>query len=443
MPKPDALSKSSLTSQGMGNGSGNYARERILYPAIVVPNGTQDSSEQGRIRARIVSIDDTTGKIEGKKTDNQETYDSYSGLDRGIVDKDLVMCVPMFPQFFFVKPQVGEMVFIVMENPKDESATRYWIGPIITSKLKLKYQAYEDSVSVFDKTSFYSNKKIDGSSMTVEQVFPKDADVALQGRNDADLILKNREALLIAGKFNSQTYSVNTERPSYLRLRQVDVATTTQPTSKFPPATHNIVVQLLESPGEYTATIQVIYIKDNLMMEEEIDDSATRGDAIDFLKTKIKEYKEKYKQWNFLTSGIIEFDKEPVSYSSGVQSQALTPEQNNANNTTNKLGMYSEAELTSTSVLLYSTRGKYRNNEVKGFEINEDLKSFGALADSLHPAMFGDESIRLYDLIIRFLLNHIHQPQNPPLPDAVANELKTYTVEGKLQNLISNHVRLN
>ena len=80
---------------------------------------------------------------------------------------------------------------------------------------------------------------------------------------------------------------------------------------------------------------------------------------------------------------------------------------------------------------------------MKNFEINEDLKSFGKLADSLHPAIFGDESIKLFDLIIRFLLSHTHQPQNPPLNTSVSDEIKSYTVTGQLQNLLSNHIRIN
>lgn len=436
MPKFDSLSKSNLNKNGQTGFYGDSTRKRIMYPAIVVPNGTQDSSEQGRIRARIVSVDDENGEIIGKQNNNQENYNSYSGVDRGIRDGDLVMCVPFLPQFFFVKPQPGEMVYVVMETPVDESSTRFWIGPIINSKLKLNYQSFEESIKIFDKTTFTGNKKINSSEITVQNVFPKDSDVAIQGRNDADLMLKNKEALLIAGKFNKQTYSVNTETPSFLKLKQVPSSVDELNTVSPPPATHNIVISLIESTQTFTSKIEVIHIKENLLMESEEDQTTNRGDSISFLNTKIKEYKKKYEKWNFISSNIPEFSTFPTSFFKKDNTVQTVGENITLSN-------YSHAELTSTLLTLYSKRGKFRNNEIKGFEKSDDLTSFGNLADSLHPSVFGDELIRVLDLIIRYLLNHIHQPQNPPLPTSISDEIKKYTIEGELQRLISNHVRIN
>jgi len=75
--------------------------------------------------------------------------------------------------------------------------------------------------------------------------------------------------------------------------------------------------------------------------------------------------------------------------------------------------------------------------------VNEISKTIGELADKLHPLVFGDELIRLLNLIITYLLNHIHQPQNPPLSTSISDELKKYNIEGKLQNIISNQIRIN
>jgi hypothetical protein len=107
------------------------------------------------------------------------------------------------------------------------------------------------------------------------------------------------------------------------------------------------------------------------------------------------------------------------------------------------LKKYSQGTLISTNINIYSPRGKFRGNDIKPFEINSDLKSFGKISDTLHPLIFGDESIKLFDLIIRLLLDHIHTPQMPLLQTAISDELKKYTVDGKLQNLISNHIRIN
>ena len=88
-------------------------------------------------------------------------------------------------------------------------------------------------------------------------------------------------------------------------------------------------------------------------------------------------------------------------------------------------------------------KSKFRDQNLAKFEINENLKSLGNLADSLHPAVFGDELIKLLDLIIRVLLTHIHTSQNPLLPTPDSETLLGYTVSGELQNIISNTVRIN
>lgn len=422
-------------------GGGGLNSKRILFPAIVVPFGNNDRSEQGRIRARIVAIDDTTGEIIGRNNrdiGSLENYDSLSGTDRGIPDSELVLCIPFLPQFVAVTPQVGEMVYLILENAADKASTRYWIGPIITSKLKLPFQGYEDAVAIFDKTNFYSNKKLDGSALSVENIFPKSSEVALQGRQDADLILKNRELLLIAGKMNVKNFTVNTKQPSFLRLKQIDSVEQVKNKINYPDATHNILATISKSGSEYTSIIKVIFKVTNFTMENDIDISVTRDDAVNFTKRKIGEYKEKYKRWKLITE-IDEFLNEDKMYF--FKAEKKKEEQDEKDKY--PFNSYSLAELVSTNINFHSPRGKFRGDEIKDYEISEDLKALSELANSLHPSVFGDELVKLLDLMIRYLIDHIHQPQSPPIETSISDTIKTYTVKGNLQNLLSNLIRIN
>lgn len=108
-----------------------------------------------------------------------------------------------------------------------------------------------------------------------------------------------------------------------------------------------------------------------------------------------------------------------------------------------RLQAYSKAELTSTVINLYSHLGKFRDENLARFEINENLESLGELAQSLSPSVKGDSLVRLLDLIIRFCITHIHTPQSPAAPTALSAELAQYTVEGRLQELLSSYVRIN
>jgi len=290
-----------------------------VYAAKVI--STEDPFEQNRIIVEIINVDK-----DGKET---------PGEDRLIPKNKLPFCIPMIPNHIHIRPLNGEMVLIVCENPKDLTSTRFWMGPIINSKLKLGGQSYLEANSIFEKTEFNPNTKLNNKADALS-VMPQQGDVALQGRRDADLILKPREALLIAGKFENKTdsYTLNTKTPLFLQLKQFDVS-----------------------------------------------------------------------------------EKNP----------------------------FSQANLHATNVNLYSPNGKFRNVEIgKKYEpSNKDLEYLGELANSLHPSVFGDELVKLLDLIIKILLTHIHTPQKSAVPNALTKELSEYTIEGKLQDILSKLIRIN
>jgi len=322
MGRPDSLARAALQGQGQAGGTSSQGNQssRIVYPAIVVKD--EDPLGMKRIVARIISLDET-GRVNG-------------GRDRDTPDEQLPFCVPFIQNHVHIMPLVDEMVYIILENPNDNSAPRYYMGPQTNSQFKLKFQDYKEANQVFKYTDFNLNQNKSGNEEAAT-VLPKAGDIALQGRTDADLILRPREVFLVAGKFVKGTLNVNKESPSNLQL-----------------------------------------------IQKENDD----GD------------------------------------------DELIPS-------------YSQANLVSTNINLFSPRGKFRDTNISEFEKNEDLKSFIEIADSLHPAVFGDELVKLLDLIVKVMLNHIHTPQMPLVPFPESEELSAYTVEGELQNIISNHIRVN
>lgn len=314
----DRLSQSILTNSGQNKTAIDGANQnRLVYPAIVV--NVDDPLELNRLQARIINLDEQENIVGGK--------------DRDRTDANLPLCFPLLPEFFHSRPTVGEMVLLIIENPLDETSPRYWMGPIINTQLKLKYQGYKEAIKLFDQTLFNVNPTTQNKKQA-PGILPGPGDIALQGRSDADLVLRNREAYLVAGKFTEGTLDANISNPCFLQLRQI--------------------------------------IIDDARQEE-----------------------------------------------------------------------ISQANLQSTNVNIFSPKGKFRDKNIARFEVNEELGGFGDIASSLHPAVFGDELIRLLDLIIVTLLTHIHTPQSPLTPTPFSAELQAYSVTGKLQNLISKHVRIN
>lgn len=309
----DEQMRHNLQLQGQRNytsrGDSNF---RNVYPARV--ELVDDPLFQGRIKVRI---------------------DDRDRLAKGV--QELPWCVPLKSSFIYTKPRVGEMVFVFLEDPKNNTGIRYWSGPVHTSQFQHKIESYSSAKNIYKSTLTNSKAQISSKDLAKLDI-PKGFDVGLEGRDDAWLILKPREVRLVAGAFDKGTLQPNTSTPASISVAQ----------------------------------------KENFEDNDDI-----------------------------------------------------------------KLKAYSRTDITSTVINLYSHLGKFRDQSIAKFEDNEDLESFGELANSLSPSVKGDELVKLLDLMIRFQLTHIHTPQSPAAPTALSQQLSSYTVDGELQRLLSSYVRIN
>lgn len=318
---------------------------RIIYPAIV--RDVDDNSGQNRIKAEIVSIDEK-GEIKGGKDNNTPL-------------EQLPVCFPILPEFFHVRPQVGECVLLIIENPSDQSSPRYYIGPVRTNQTTLDFQGFKETQSVFDRTTFKSQNinfnTASKNNPTISTIIPQQPEIAVQGKKDADIVFKTREVLLRAGRFKKNTLEANVEHPCQIQLKQVDDA--------------------------------------------------------------------------------------PTTVSTGVFSSLLSSQKNS------KFIPYSQMNIVATNINLISTEGMNRdmksdNDNIEKKTNNDNLERFDELYSQTHPLVYGDELIKLLKVILNFLLNHIHTPQNPAVaPTEDIKTLQSYTSDEKLQKMISKFVRTN
>jgi hypothetical protein len=307
----DEQMRHNLNIQGQKSySSKGDANFRNVYPAKV--EFVDDPLAQGRIKVRI---------------------DDRDRLAKNV--NELPWCVPLKSSFIYSKPRVGEMVFVFLEDPKNNTGIRYWSGPVHTSQFQHKIESYSSAKNIYKDTATNSKAQISSKDLSNLDI-PKGFDVGLEGRDDAWVILKSKEVRLVAGAFEKGTLQPNTKTPAFLSISQ----------------------------------------KENT--DEDVE-----------------------------------------------------------------LKAYSKSDLTSTVINLYSHLGKFRDKSIAKFEKNDNLSSFGDLANSLSPSVKGDELIKLLDLMIRLLLTHIHTPQSPLAPTSLSEQLSRYTVDGELQRIISSYVRIN
>jgi|TARA_R110000851_G_scaffold85152_1_gene185278 hypothetical protein len=195
----DEQMRHNLNIQGQGGySSKGDANFRNVYPARV--EFVDDPLSQGRIKVRI---------------------DDRDRLARDV--NDLPWCVPLKSSFIYSKPRLGELVFVLLEDPKDNTGIRYWSGPIHTSQFQHKAESYSSAKNIYKDSA--SNSKPQISSKDLKHLdIPKGFDVGLEGRDDAWVILKPKEVRLVAGAFDKGTLQPNTKTPAFISVSQKENA---------------------------------------------------------------------------------------------------------------------------------------------------------------------------------------------------------------------------
>jgi len=199
-------------------GSGKDLQTTIFYYGSVVSN--TDELGANRIKVRITGIDGT------------------------IADDDLSFAFPMIQKFVHIIPKIDEVVMVFIPDVNNPHIDRMYLGPIISQPQMM-----------FRDDELYSSKSVLGSGIrnplpspnTIPEnkgVYPKTEDIAIQGRDNSDLIFKEKEVIIRAGQYESDTVEgdipkFNKANPSYVQIKH-DV-TINQPTDKIEPELGGVI----------------------------------------------------------------------------------------------------------------------------------------------------------------------------------------------------------
>ena len=155
-----------------------------------------DTVEGGRIKVRVSAFgEDVTSPLGESSTENLTWY------------------YPLLPRHFHILPQVGEAVIVFVQDFKNTAVKRYWLGSVVSQLQKIKYDDESTSVRINDwspKISSYPD---------AAGVFPEKDEVALIGKNNTDIILRDNELQFRAGKHeNDNVYKLNVKNPASITM---------------------------------------------------------------------------------------------------------------------------------------------------------------------------------------------------------------------------------
>lgn len=119
--------------------------------------------------------------------------------DNGIEDKDLPYCFPLLPKMIHVNPRIGELVFVILQSQGQAAGNRFFIGPVISQPYFLNEEFTYQAQSLFQGAQIKKPLPHPGMNPENTGTLPDREDVAIQGRQNADLILKPNQLLLRCG----------------------------------------------------------------------------------------------------------------------------------------------------------------------------------------------------------------------------------------------------
>lgn len=184
----------------------------------------RDINKQKDVRnvywGEVVSIDDPTdgGRIRVRIAD----------LDNKTPNENLPYAYPLIPKHFHIYPQVGEVVRIILEDVNYPQRSRFWMGSVISQPHKIGYDNIYTALSTTN-LAVTAPEKAPSTYPEAKGVYPNIEDIALVGRENTDLILRERDVELRAGKHEYDNNLVlNKKNPASVRLLFEQISGKTQ-----------------------------------------------------------------------------------------------------------------------------------------------------------------------------------------------------------------------
>jgi len=183
----------------------NKAENQILFPAFVVDNN--DPMMLGRCRV-VIETNSYSDTLVGTLLNESKLLNSpneVSAKDKWTINDPFVF-LPLLPFYIYQVPKVNEYVHVIFQNKNFPDSNRFYIQGPLSSPMTLSQEYYQaskkflasgariqDSLSIKNPNGTYKEKVSFG-------VFPEPGDNSFMGRGSTDLILKENEVLLRAGK---------------------------------------------------------------------------------------------------------------------------------------------------------------------------------------------------------------------------------------------------
>jgi hypothetical protein len=168
---------------------------------------------------------------------DEPNSDTYKNTKRYNSDEHIIKCriigddvntislnklpnsIPLLPKHLNIIPKIGEMVLII-NGFDSNSSDNFYIGPVISDSTKLNGDFFNTTASSMFASSLTTPPVNIKSIPSALGLYEPKSNVVIEGRENTDIIQRNNEVLIRAGKYvNGKPLIFNKTNPGFIQIK--------------------------------------------------------------------------------------------------------------------------------------------------------------------------------------------------------------------------------
>lgn len=360
-----------------------------------------------------------------------------ANLDKNIADADLPPCYPLFNfQFHHVLPKVGERVAVFPDRTYADSNVnqekRYWSAIGISQPHNIDYDPYYFTGGSNESDGFVKPVAI-SQLPQARGINPKDDEIAHRGRVNTDILFKDNQVLVRAGRhLPNRPLEFNEMDPAYIQVRfrestPLGISSKTQEELVEVPSEYIIKVTTIDS----SATIKVILKSTGESVDSFSSTYTSDNQMIAGVRSTILGFQAQYPRWELRTI-LDDLSDMPLMYP------------NNKKLVRRQVSQKTEARDSPSTINIVADRINLLSHSTNEYDLTDpdsviSPEEMDKILENGYKLVKGDTLVEVLELMRRIALNHVHPyPNMETVKESDVLKLANYD----FQTLLNPNIRL-
>jgi len=365
-------------------------------------------------------------------------------FDIRVENDELPPCYPLFPAFFHFVPKVGERAVILMDRIYNSDNTvnqekRYYLAVTISQPQRINNDPYYYTAASNETDGWTQRETPISEIPEALGTYIQKNEIGIIGRDNTDMIFKDGEILLRAGKHEKNSVTTfNRKDPAYIQIRYaIENASKEKKTKTVTkvvniPPTHAINVS---SDANNRLQVKVFRLSDNYVEDIFSGSYDSRESLIQIARDKIRNYQIQFPQWQLRTRDE-EFQDLPKLFKNNQRIVKQQVEVNEANEIDQFAGSVINLVAEKINLLSHLSAKNYNLTNPDGMIDAETQLEINSTA---HPMVYGDLLVEFLNLMKLWVANHVHPYHGMP---AARDEITNRILNFNFDNLLNKNLRL-